>query len=385
MHVYDDYLTSAPLVKVLLLKNVKEFRLSIESPFEIYSLDIDKNNTLKDSLYKQDNVNQTDGGGRNLILKSGRLHESIVKVSNEGIIIGSNVLSKEPVEIRPEIDGKITVNGIGYWGNILIFPKPDNTLLVIEETDVDHYLTGVVGKEMPASWTKNTLFAQAVTARTYVLYQKKKRKLDSYHLSKVDLAYKGRSDENDKIIDIVNKSNGIIMVYDWMLFPGYFHSTCGGHTEDVNHVFNEKSIPPLSGVPCGHCEASKYYRWQTDIAKSNIEKNLVKYNVKSDNHLVVKPIGLGKGGHATKIKIGATSGNKTINANTFRLLIGPNKLYSTAFSAKNSNESINFTGRGWGHGVGLCQYGAQGMGASGSKWYEILRHYYPENDLVKIY
>ena len=74
-----------------------------------------------------------------------------------------------------------------------------------------------------------------------------------------------------------------------------------------------------------------------------------------------------------------------MNANEFRLIVGPNNLRSTAFKVKNNGSSLTFDGSGWGHGVGLCQYGTQGMANSGFKWYDILRYYYPEIDLVKIY
>ncbi len=74
-----------------------------------------------------------------------------------------------------------------------------------------------------------------------------------------------------------------------------------------------------------------------------------------------------------------------MNANVFRLLVGPNYLYSTAFDSKNNGKSITFLGRGWGHGVGLCQYGAQAMAEKGFQWTAILKHYYPKIELVRVY
>ncbi|HJO56361.1 MAG TPA: hypothetical protein QF423_06760, partial [Candidatus Scalindua sp.] len=94
---------------------------------------------------------------------------------------------------------------------------------------------------------------------------------------------------------------------------------------------------------------------------------------------------IGPGGHCSTIKIEHTGGTKRVNANDFRLIIGPNNLRSTSFSIKNSGSTFVFEGRGWGHGVGLCQYGTQNMAKSGFRWYDILRYYYPEIDLVKIY
>ena len=175
------------------------------------------------------------------------------------------------------------------------------------------------------------------------------------------------------------------MVYNWELFPGYFHSTCGGHTEDINIVFNLRSIPPLSGVDCGYCNKSKYYNWRTNLKKDEIERKLnnAKFKVKKISRIVTEKTG--PGGHPSTIKIEHSGGTKRVNANEFRLIVGPNNLRSTAFKVKNNGSSLTFAGSGWGHGVGLCQYGTQGMANSGFKWYDILKHYYPKIDLVKIY
>jgi len=169
------------------------------------------------------------------------------------------------------------------------------------------------------------------------------------------------------------------------LFPGYFHSTCGGHTEDINLVFDLKSIPPLSGVDCGYCNKSKYFHWKKKLGKSEIQNRLnrTKSKVKRIRNITAEQIG--PGGHCSTIKIDHDGGTKRVNANDFRLIIGPNKLRSTSFSINKRGSSFIFEGSGWGHGVGLCQYGTQNMAKSGFRWYDILRYYYPEIDLVKIY
>jgi stage II sporulation protein D len=184
---------------------------------------------------------------------------------------------------------------------------------------------------------------------------------------------------------IVNKSRGIVMVYNWELFPGYFHSACGGHTEDINHVFKLKSIPPLSGVECGHCNKSKYFNWKTELGKNDIENKLSNSKTKLNKIRSLVTEEIGPGGHCSTIKIEDSVGTKRINANDFRILIGPNNLRSTSFRVKDDGRSFVFEGSGWGHGVGLCQYGTQDMAKSGFKWFDILKHYYPKIDFVKIY
>ena len=152
------------------------------------------------------------------------------------------------------------------------------------------------------------------------------------------------------------------MMYNWDLFPGYFHSTCGGHTEDVNLVFNLKSILPLSGVDCGYCNKSKYYTWKKEFGMDEIERKLSSAQIEDISDIVAENIG--PGGHCSTVMIEHQGGAKSFNANAFRLMIGPNNLLSTAFKIKNNGDSVTFEGKGWGHGVGLCQYGMQNMARS---------------------
>jgi stage II sporulation protein D len=266
-----------------------------------------------------------------------------------------------------------------------LVPQNKDRFSVLEEIGIEEYLPGVIEGEMPTLWREEAIQAQVIAARTYAIYQKK-NKIDAlYHINKLDLAYNGSYNYQPKTKEIVDKSRGTVMVYNWELFPGYFHSTCGGHTEDVNIVFSLRSIPPLSGVDCGYCSKSKYYNWKTNLKKDEIERKLsnAKYKVKKINRIVTEKTG--PGGHSSTIKIEHSGGTKRVNANEFRLIVGPNNLRSTAFKVKNNGSSLTFAGSGWGHGVGLCQYGTQGMANSGFKWYDILKHYYPEIDLVKIY
>ena len=281
--------------------------------------------------------------------------------------------------------GFVKLNKSKYCGKLILVPKDDDRFSILEEIGIEEYLPGVIEGEMPIKWNDDALQAQVIAARTYAIYKRKINSDALYHINKLDLAYKGSYMNQTKTRGIVDKSRGTVMVYDWQLFPGYFHSTCGGHTEDINLVFNLKSIPPLSGVDCGHCNNSKYYHWKKKLGKNEIENklNVTKSKVKKIRNITTEEIG--PGGHCSTIKIEHAGGTKRVNANDFRLMVGPNNLRSTSFKIKNNGSSFIFEGSGWGHGVGLCQYGTQDMAKSGFKWFDILRHYYPEIDLVKIY
>lgn len=371
---YDSYLEKTPDIRVLLLKNVKKAEIEINSSFSISNMD--SNSVLVQEATLPDSLLYTSAGSFHI--------EPVSPYSRSGI---SKLLKKTKGKIRitPQNNGYIRLNNSKYNGNLLLIPKKGGRFSVLEEINIESYLSGVVDSEMPAKWQDDAIFAQAVAARSYAIYKKTVNKDSQYHINKTDLAYKGSYKRLPRIKNMVNKSSGIVMVYNWELLPGYFHSTCGGHTEDINLVFGLKSILPLSGVTCGYCNYSIHYRWEKEIKKNEIEKKLYNSRIYVKNLYDIEGAKIGPGDHCSTIRVKYSGGTKELNANDFRMAIGPNKLFSTAFKVKNNGNSLIFKGKGWGHGVGLCQYGTQNMAKSGYKWSDILKHYYPGIDLVKIY
>ena len=373
VYKYDKYLKAPPDIRVLLQKDVKETEIEISHPYSISDLDSNKILASRTNLPKSV-----------IFLKSGEFR--IRPQTSHSTSQASTTFVKTNSNVGIVSDnGFIKIDKSKYRGKLILVPEIKDRFTVLEEIGIEEYLPGVIEGEMPTLWQDDAIQAQVIAARTYAIYQKKIKNNALYHIDKLDLAYNGSYNYQPKTKKIVDKSRGTVMVYNWELFPGYFHSTCGGHTEDINIVFNLRSIPPLSGVDCGYCNKSKYYNWRTNLKKDEIERKLgnAKFNVKKISKIVTEKTG--QGGHSSIIKIVHSGGTKRVNANVFRLIVGPNNLRSTAFKVKNNGSSLIFDGSGWGHGVGLCQYGTQGMANSGFKWYDILKHYYPEIDLVKIY
>jgi len=358
---YGPLLDKTPIVRVLLINDAKDAQLAIRGSYQI------------------------TGSLTNIIEQGQGLQNATISVTNSSIKIGNKNYDNSELRITSLRDGEIELNKVRYRGEIRILLQFNNKFSVINEIDLESFVAGVLGSEMMPSWNEEALRAQAVTARTYALYKKKKRRDEVYHSDMLELAYRGMAGETTRLNKIVQETKGVVMVYNWNIFPAYFHSTCGGHTEDSNHVFGKDSIPPLSGVVCNYCNNSKYSRWSTDINKSDIEKRLRESNIYVSNINTIKTLDPGVGNHGSRVEIISANGSKEMNANDFRLLVGPNYLYSTAFNSRNNGKSITFSGRGWGHGVGLCQYGAQAMAEKGFKWTAILEYYYPKINLVRVY
>ncbi|HLG29784.1 MAG TPA: SpoIID/LytB domain-containing protein [Candidatus Brocadiales bacterium] len=352
-------------IRILLLKNVKEARLAIHSPYKFSQ-------------------------GNTILAEGNILPEQLLRYTNGEFSIGEKALGSGQIQIVAQGDGAIELNGVRYHGNLLLLPDVDQRkgtgkFFIIEITDIESYIAGVIGSEMPYYWSPEALRAQAIVARTFAAYQRKKRGDAPYHTEGISLAYQGLKNAKKELNIIVEETRGMAMLYNNEVFPAYFHSTCGGRTEDANLIFHQDSIPPLRGVSCGFCSASKYYDWQTEIDKTSLEKKLRSVNSNITNIYTIQPVGIGPGNHSSMVQICYAGGTEEMNANEFRLLMGSENVRSTAFNAESKGHVIKFSGRGWGHGVGLCQYGAQGMAEKGYKWSEILKYYYPEIEIKKIY
>ena len=375
VYKYDEYLKTTPEIRVLLLEDVNEAEIAISQPYSISNSD--------------STVELVQGivlPNSKIRLESGKF--LIEPVTSPGILkeLGSVIETDGEIRIASRSDGGfIALNKTKYLGKLLFIPQSKDRFTVLEEIGIEEYLPGVVGSEIPERWQDDAIFAQVVAARSYVVYQKKINGNSRFDIGKLGLAYNGSFTNQLKINEIVAKTRGVVMVYDWGILPGYFHSTCGGHTEDINMVFGLKSIPPLSGVSCGYCGKSKYYRWVKGIKKSEIEQKLqnYKFDIKHIYDIVAEKQGVG--GHSSTVTVKHSCGTNSFDANSFRLMIGPNVLLSTAFTMKDDGDSFVFDGKGWGHGVGLCQYGMEEMARSGVQWFDILKHYYPGINLMKIY
>ncbi len=370
---YDNYLKTPPNIRVLLHNNIKEIQIEINQPYSISDFKSDE--ILADRVNLKKSI---------LYLKSGDFRTRAVSADSTHNAPATFIKANGNVCIFTD-NGFVKLKKSKYSGKLILVPNKDDRFSILEEIGIEEYLPGVIEGEMPIMWNDDALQAQVIAVRTYTIYKRKIKANALYHINKLDLAYKGSYMNQERIKELVDKTRGTVMVYDWKLFPGYFHSTCGGHTEDINLVFNLKSIPPLSGVDCGYCTNSKYYHWKKRLGRNVIQSKLNATKTKVKRIRKISTEQIGPGGHCATIKIDHTGGTKRVNANDFRVIIGPNNLRSTSFSIKNSGSSFVFDGKGWGHGVGLCQYGTQNMAKSGFRWYDILRYYYPEIDLVKIY
>ncbi len=349
-------------VKILVLSEADEITVSTEAPYSVLDAE------------------------RRIVFKSQRLAPSRIKANGETIQIGLQSFHANPLMIESPGPKGIRVKGAVYGQAIEIWRESNGKITIINDITVEDYLKGVLPSEVNPSWPMESLKAQAVASRTYALFKMIENKDQRYHMSKDVLSqvYGGKNLEHSLTNQAVEETQGQILSYNNQVFPAYFHSTCGGATTHAEYIWPIEPHPSLQGVECNFCWKSKHYRWNASFTKAEIQKNLTAKGVKISG---ITDIALGEKdatGRAKYFMIKTAAENIPVHSNDFRLWVSPMKLKSTWIqSIDKTKTGYSMKGRGWGHGVGLCQYGTKQLGEMGYTAFRILNYYYPGAQLVQ--
>ena len=263
--------------------------------------------------------------------------------------------------------------------NIIVKIKnKDNTVNNIE---LEQYVIGVVAGEMPASFNDEALKAQAIASRTYAVYKMNTSKGDydlvtdvsnQVYITNEEMQEKWGSDYNkylEKVTNVVNDTKDLVMTYNGEVIESFYFAISNGKTENVTSVFNEER-DYLKSVESSDTNVNNFMKTIT-ISRSEFCNKL---NINCDN-IVVKDIKNNETGRIDELNIN----NKVFKGTEIRRLLS---LRSTDFKI-NVSDNISITTKGYGHGVGMSQYGANEMAKNGSSYEEILKHYYQNIDIVK--
>ena len=255
----------------------------------------------------------------------------------------------------------------------------------VESKDLENYIIGVVAAEMPASFSYEALKAQAIASRTYAYYKMKKNNgeydvladiSDQAYITDEQMKEKWQNDYDiyyKKIKEAVIETENEIMTYNDEVIESFYFAMSNGYTEDVATVFNE-DLPYLTSVES---------KWDNETLKNyevNIQLSTDEFCNKleiSCNPLVINNQIYDETGRTTEITINS----KKIIGTDFRKILG---LRSTDFTIIIDNNIVNIKTKGYGHGVGMSQYGANGMAKEGYDCYEILKYYYQGIEIEKI-
>jgi len=296
-----------------------------------------------------------------------------------------------PVKLYSQ--GKIKIDGNIYPGEIEVFSKDGQTISLVNNVNIETYLYGVVPYEISPSWTDEMLKIQSIVARTYTIANLNRHKEDGFDLcSTVHCqVYKGINENMElRIKKAVDSTKGLVVVdkNNEHLVQTYYHATCGGATEDVSEVWYEvSSIKSLKGVKCEFCKNSPYYSWECDFDIKEFVSEL-KYNgfVIGDKIKSISVLSKTKNDRIKDLQIIGNKDKIILSGENLRKIFGYNKIKSTKIDKiEIDNNRIYFYGKGWGHGIGLCQWGANELTKQGKSFKEVIEYYYPKTKIKKLY
>ncbi len=337
---------------------------------------------------------QTGGGNTAVSIKASTIANGIKLGINsyeeaEIIPIGNTKLKLRYIDVHAQLVTK------EFPGSFILSRAKSGELMVVTKLPMERYLIGVLPSEMPLSFPPEALKAQAVAARTYALYQLKARGKQPYDVyADVRSQMWDPTKEADPRSRLaVNTTQGLIVTDNYRLFPAYFHSDCGGETAKAKYIFADSDIIPLSGKECPH--AAESYKWRFSINKDALSTRMSRGGVSTGRIMRLELLDENKRqlqtiGRVYYVKLVMDNGvTQIVPANTFRIALGAGKkeLASTYFnvSTDSTGKNLIFEGRGFGHGVGMCQHGAMYLANEGEDFNEILNFYYPGSTIIKVW
>ena len=283
-------------------------------------------------------------------------------------------------------DFPLSIKGIKYSGKMIIEKDKEN-LFLINEVDLENYLVGVVRGEISYSWHNEAIKAQAIAARSYAYYLYLRNIKAKYHLDATSnfQVFKGIINVHENIRRNVLATKGKILVHSNEPIMAFFHASCGGMTEKAENVWNSnESLKYYKNIRCYYCRTHPKYKWELSFLKEEIHNRIERFlQIKGVDYIRIKSYTSSR--RVKQIEIITQSKRKYLmNGNQFRGVIGSTKLYSTKFVIRNTKGRYYFKGNGYGHGVGLCQWGAKTMAEKGYSYKKILFFYYKNVTLKSI-
>lgn len=278
--------------------------------------------------------------------------------------------------VEPGPNGYVFIGDRWYRGRVLVTSNGSG-VTAINYVDLEQYLYSVVGGEMPTSWPLEALKAQAVAARSYVLYKRQQSANPNYDVGGTTTwqVYKGLEAEAPSTQAAVDGTRYQVLTYNGQVIEAVFHSSSGGHTENVEDVWS-RPIPYLRGVQ-DYDAGAPVYQWTQSFSIDELSRLMPDVG----RIFSATPQRTTPQGRVREIRMEGDRGARVMTGNDLRNALS---LRSTLFSIAIAGNTVQISGRGYGHGIGMSQWGARNMAQQGYTYQQILGHYYQGAQLANI-
>ena len=347
-----------PITRAGQLKRTPQIRVLLKEDFRSVSVEGSDLASLVVIKAEDGKIHLSDGNGRGLGSGSG-------------------------FRLEPRVEKQLKLDGVPYHDVIEVFINPLSRSVVVNEVALESYLRGVVPNELASTDRSRSeaLKTLTIAARTFAyssLGQNAARGFDVYSDSRSQV-YRGVRSEKPLSNRMIDATRGIIATYRDKPIVAFYSSTCGGRTEDYREVFQRDSIPYLQGGAACPDTSSPYHSWDEHIPISRIQERLDRLaGVGKLERL--EPIRKSRWGRTVEMRFVGSKGEKVLKGLNIRSALGLRSNWITDFDVHLDRSGyiveIHARGKGWGHGVGLCQIGTVELASRGWSFERILKHYY---------
>jgi stage II sporulation protein D len=278
----------------------------------------------------------------------------------------------------------LTVDGTPVRGDLVLTVR-DRHVFVINEVGLEDYVRSVVPSEVPSDWPVEALKVQAILARTYALYQKAERGGNHFDVDATvqSQVYGGIPSEDGRTSRAAEATAGRVVRFGGQLAFTPYHSTSAGPTEDAMEVWGV-DLSYLKGVDCSFDTESPAAKWTRRVSLDEIEAALGQAGYRVGPIGSITPLRRNRSGRVSAVRLVHAGGALILKGEDLRRIIGYRRLPSmrfdvTAFAVDAQTQRVEawFEGGGWGHGVGLCQWGMKALAERGWTADQIIAYYYP--------
>ena len=273
----------------------------------------------------------------------------------------------------------------------LHFTARKGKLTAVDELPLEMYLMGVIPCEMPPSWHPEALKAQAIAARTYTV-----GKIGAFIGQGFDVddttrchTYKGVDAEDPRSNEAVRVTSNQIIIYAGRPIEALYATVSGGVTADASESFRAPGVPYLKSIRDldakgrPYAASSKHFYWTKEYSSSQLAAALSKKG-RLGALLQLSVEAKGPSGRVLSVRAVGDAGELNFTGQELRRLLGPDAIRSALFHIQRTEAGWKFTGKGWGHGVGMCQAGANGRANVGQTYDQILKAYYTGVEIIRV-
>lgn len=284
---------------------------------------------------------------------------------------------------RPPRSGVFRVDGLRVRGRLEV-RRVTSGIDVINLVGLEDYVAGTLAREVYPDWHSEMLKAQAVVTRTYALHQRVRNSGTSFDVraGTGSQVYGGVDAETPSVRSAASATRGEYLAYRREPILAVFHSASGGRTAAAEEVWGE-AIPYLVSVEVENEEDSPDTYWRASVSRTTLRRALAPVGIQVGS---IREVGVAErspSGRALRVHVRGTKGTQAMEARALRTALGASVIRSTLFEIRPSEEGFVIVGSGHGHGVGMSQWGAQAMAASGAGYREILETFYPGTTVME--